>query len=164
MFRLFFFLFLFFNPSGAKILVIELLYMIVPILRQRLWGVSCHFFSYLWEKNVKKSSASPSNDKVKENENVVAVQSLNHVRLFATPWTIAQQALLSVEFSRKEYWSVLPFPSPGDLPDAETKPRSPALAGILYHWATMEALKLVLLGPRVTFNFKTLRAEGPKLS
>ena len=40
---------------------------------------------------------------------------LSHVRLFATPWTVASQAPLSVEFSRQEYWSGLPFPSPGDL-------------------------------------------------
>ena len=52
---------------------------------------------------------------------------LSHVRLFATPWIVACQAPLSMEFSRKEYWSGLPFPSPGDLPDAGVNPRSPAL-------------------------------------
>ena len=45
----------------------------------------------------------------------------------ATPWTVAYQAPLSMEFSRQEYWSGLPFPSPGDLPDPGIKPRSPAL-------------------------------------
>ena len=44
-----------------------------------------------------------------------------------TPWTIAHQTPLSVEFSRQEYWSGLPFPSPGDLPNPGIKPRSPAL-------------------------------------
>ena len=44
-----------------------------------------------------------------------------------TPWTIACQALLSMEFSRQEYWSGLPFPSPGDLPDPGIEPRSHAL-------------------------------------
>ena len=44
-----------------------------------------------------------------------------------TPWTIARQAPLSMEFSRQEYWSGLPFPSPGDLPDPGIEPRSPAL-------------------------------------
>ena len=39
------------------------------------------------------------------------------VQLFATPWTIARQASLSVGFPRQEYWSELPFPPPGDLPD-----------------------------------------------
>ena len=43
------------------------------------------------------------------------------------PWTIARQAPLSMEFSRQEYWSGLPFPSPGDLPDPGIKPGSPAL-------------------------------------
>ena len=42
----------------------------------------------------------------------------------ATPWTIAHQAHLSIEFSRQEYWSVLPFPSPGDLVNPGTEPRS----------------------------------------
>ena len=49
-----------------------------------------------------------------------------------TPWTVAHQAPLSMEFSRKEYWSGLPFPSPGDLPNAGIEPScpgSPALAG-----------------------------------
>ena len=41
------------------------------------------------------------------------VKSLSHVRLFATPWTVASQAHPSMEFSRQEYWSGLPFPSPG---------------------------------------------------
>ena len=43
------------------------------------------------------------------------------------PWTVAHQAPLSMGFSRREYWSDLPFPSPGDLPDPGIKPRSPAL-------------------------------------
>jgi len=41
---------------------------------------------------------------------------LSHVQLFVTPWTVARQAPLSLEFSRQEYWSVLLFPSSGDLP------------------------------------------------
>ena len=55
------------------------------------------------------------------------VKSLSRVRLFATPWTVAYQAPPSVGFSRQEYWSGLPFPSPGDLPNPGTEPRSPAL-------------------------------------
>ena len=54
------------------------------------------------------------------------VKSLSHVRLFATPWTVAYQAPQSMEFFRQEYWSGLPFPSPGDLPDPGIKPGSPA--------------------------------------
>ena len=55
------------------------------------------------------------------------LKSFSHVQLFAASWTVAHQAPPSVEFSRQEYWSGLPFPSPGDLPDAGTEPRSPAL-------------------------------------
>ena len=46
------------------------------------------------------------------------VRMLSHVRLFVIQWTIAHQAPLSMEFPREEYWSRLPFPTPGDLPDA----------------------------------------------
>ena len=49
------------------------------------------------------------------------------------PWTVAHQAPLSMEFSRQEYWSGLPFPSPGDLPDPEIKPESPALQADSLH-------------------------------
>ena len=45
----------------------------------------------------------------------------------AIPWTVAHQAPLSMGFSRQEYWSGLPFPSPGDLPDPGIEPRSPTL-------------------------------------
>ena len=55
------------------------------------------------------------------------VKSLSCVQLFATPWTVAYQAPPSMGFSRQEYWSGLPFPSPGDLPDPGIKPWSPAL-------------------------------------
>ena len=51
---------------------------------------------------------------------------------FATPWTVACQAPLSLEFSRQEYWSGWLFPSPWDLPYSGIKPRSPALQQILY--------------------------------
>ena len=55
------------------------------------------------------------------------VKSLSHVQLFVTPWTVALQAPPSMGFSRQHYWSGLPFPSPGDLPDPGIEPRSPAL-------------------------------------
>ena len=57
----------------------------------------------------------------------VKVKSLSHVQLFVTPWTVAYQASPSMGFSRQEYWSGLPFPSPGDLPDPGIEPRFPAL-------------------------------------
>ena len=54
-------------------------------------------------------------------------KSLSHIQLFVTPWTVTRQASLSMEFSRKEYRSRLPFPSPGDLPDPGIEPESPTL-------------------------------------
>ena len=51
----------------------------------------------------------------------------SRVQLFATLWTVAYQAPQSMEFFRQEYWSELPFPSPGDLLDPGIEPRSPAL-------------------------------------
>ena len=66
---------------------------------------------------------------MKESE----IELLSHVWLFATPWTVARQALLSMGFSKQEYWIGLPFPSPGDLPDRGIEPHpgiepgSPAL-------------------------------------
>ena len=58
---------------------------------------------------------------------VVVVESLSHVRIFATPGSVACQAPLSMGFPRQEYWSGLPFPSPGDLPNPGIKPASTAL-------------------------------------
>ena len=57
----------------------------------------------------------------------VRSELLSHVQLFSIPWTAAYQAPPSVEFFRQEYWSGLPFPSPGDLPDLGFEARSPAL-------------------------------------
>ena len=57
----------------------------------------------------------------------VKVKSLSRIRLFATPWTVAYQAPLSMGFSRQQYWSGLPFPFPADLLDPGMEPRSPAL-------------------------------------
>ena len=57
---------------------------------------------------------------------VLEVKSLSRVRLVVTPWTAAYQAPPSMGFSRQEYWSGWPFPSPGDLPDPGIEPRSPA--------------------------------------
>ena len=52
---------------------------------------------------------------------------LSHVRLFATPWTVAYRTPPSMGFSRQEYWSGLPFPSPESLSDPGIEPRSPTL-------------------------------------
>ena len=58
---------------------------------------------------------------------ILESESHSVLSIFATPWTVARQAPLSVEFSRPAHWSGLPFPSPGDLPDPGTERRSPAL-------------------------------------
>ena len=58
---------------------------------------------------------------------VSELKSLSRVQLFGTPWTVAYQAPPSMGFSRQEYCSGLPLPSPGDLPDPGIEPRSPAL-------------------------------------
>ena len=63
---------------------------------------------------------------------VCVLSCFSHVQLFATPWTVANQASLSMEFSREEYWSGFPFPSPEHLPDPGMEPTSlvsPAVAG-----------------------------------
>ena len=68
----------------------------------------------------------------------------SHVWLFATPQTVACQAPLSMGFSRQEYWSGLPLPTPGDLPDAEIKPASlmsPALTDGFFTTRMTELLK-----------------------
>ena len=71
-------------------------------------GVGCHFL--LQCRKVKSES-----------------EGTQSCRLFATPWTATYQAPTSMGFSRQEYWSGLPFPSPGDLPNSGIEPRSPAL-------------------------------------
>ena len=75
----------------------------------------------VWTHNPKKE---------KNMENIymgVVVYLLSCVRLFATLWTVARRAPLSLEFFRQEYWSRLLFPSPGDLPDPGIEPMSPML-------------------------------------
>ena len=77
-----------------------------------------------WKSPVKKISSLERKWK--------KVKSLSHVSvwLFATPWTVAYQGSPSMGFPRQEYWSGLPFPSPGDLSNPVIKPRSPASP----HW------------------------------
>ena len=73
---------------------------------------------------------------------------LSHVRCFATPRTVAHQAPLSMEFFRQEYWTGLPFPSPGDLPNPGIEPRFPAL------W--VDSLPLSHEGSPFNFSTNTL--------
>ena len=69
----------------------------------------------------------------------VKVKSLSRVRLFVTPQTVACQAPPSMGFSRQEYWSGVPFPSPGDLCIPGIEPRSPTLVDRCFNlWATRE--------------------------
>ena len=63
---------------------------------------------------------------------IAVVQSLSYVWLFVTSWTVAHQVPLSTGFSKQEYWSGLPFPSPGDLPDLGIEPASTALARVFF--------------------------------
>ena len=76
--------------------------------------------------------------------------------LFATLWTVTHQAPVSMGFSRKEYWSGLAFPSPGDLPPLGIKPMSPASPAL--------QVVLYLLGERVTLVNKTLSLFHSSLS
>ena len=83
------------------------------------------------------------------------VKSLSHGQLFATPWTVAHQAPLSMEFSRQEYWSGLPFLPPGYLPDPGIEPGSPAFqAGALLSESPGKPLNkaTVLLYPRAVLS------------
>ena len=66
----------------------------------------------------------------------VSIQSLSPVHLFVTPWTVACQAPLSMEFSRQEYWSGLAFPPPGDLPNPGTEPMSLASLILAFEFST----------------------------
>ena len=102
---------------------------------------------------LKQSRISPYDSRVEtawwcnDYVNKIALQichlkwkSLSHVQLSETLWTVARQVPLSMGFSRQEYWSRLPFPPSGYLPNPGIKPASPPLTGVfLYHWATWEA-------------------------
>ena len=80
---------------------------------------------------VSKAKGAPSGGNIMKRRMsggvCVCVCVLRCVQLFVAPWTIACQAPLSMEFSRQEYWSGLPFPSPGGIPNSGTEAGSPAL-------------------------------------
>ena len=113
------------------------------------------------------------------------VQSLSRVRLSAILWTVAHQAPLSMEFSRQEGWSGLPFPLPGDLPNPAvepTCPEAPALAGGFFttepppphktwqslvshlHSFTSIFLSLILITKSCNWESKTARKREMKTS
>ena len=110
---------------------------------------------------------------------------LDCVQLFEIPWTVARQAPLSMGSSRQEYWSGLPFPSPGDLPNPGTDPKSPEMQAYslpseppgkpsddgfsqLYMWLIFflvgkgrEACRIVVPGPRIEPRPWTVEARSP---
>ena len=88
------------------------------------------YFFHVEKSLLKKTNIKYINYKYSRSTQV-KVKSLSCVRLFATPWTVAHQALPSMGFSRQEYWSGLPFPSPGDPPNPVTEPGSPLQADAL---------------------------------
>ena len=91
----------------------------------------------IWVTSIKGSylTASPSiqlavnfiSDREEAFDQLVSFSRWVTSNSFATPWTVVRQASLSKGFPRQEYWSGLPFPSPGDLLDSRTEPASPAL-------------------------------------
>ena len=93
----------------------------------------------------------------------VCVRVISHVWLCVTPQTVAHQAPLSTGFSRQEYWSGLPCPSPGDLPDPVIKPASlasPALAGGFF--TTVATGKTLGIAAVCTFSTKQLKRKDDK--
>ena len=91
------------------------------------WNEGPNFGSYIMNELEGFSLGLYLTEKGFSSELKKKVKSLSRVRLFATLWTVAYQAPPSVEFSRQEYWSGLPFPSPGYLPNPGIEPRSPTL-------------------------------------
>ena len=79
------------------------------------------------ENNFAKELVTKGNSLLLFLERKKEVKLLSRVLLFGIPWTAAYQVPPSMGFSRQEYWSGLPFPSPGDLPDPGIEPGSPTL-------------------------------------
>ena len=89
---------------------------------------SCFWtFSSLHKESSRLLVVTPINPVTPSPIEKQKMKLLSHVQLFAAPWTVAFQAPPSMRFSRQEYWSGLPFSSPGDLPDPGIEPRSPTL-------------------------------------
>ena len=94
---------------------------------------------------------------------VVHAQLLSHVQPYAIPWTVAHQDPLSIEFSRQEYCSGLPFPLPGDLPNPGIKLMSPALAGGFFT-ALMSSFEFTNIGQVPTQSQGLWKACGMSLT
>ena len=94
----------------------------VPLLSCLAWEIIAHAYLMKWKSQLLFSCSVVSDS-------------------FATPWTLARQASLSMGFHRQEYWSGSPLPSPGDLPGPGIEPTSPALAGDSLPLSQQESLK-----------------------
>ena len=70
--------------------------------------------------------------KLRDRKSIDVGVCMRRVQLCVTLWTVAGQSALSMGFSKQEYWSGLPFPSPGDLPDKGIRPLSPEIAGAFF--------------------------------
>ena len=101
-----------------------------------------HIYIYVQFEDVRYDIYSDIMFHISSNTHQCGVKLLSRVRLCVTPWSVVHQAPLSMGFPRPEYWSGLPFPSPGHLPDRSIESVSPAalsLQGFLYRRATTEA-------------------------
>ena len=113
----------------------------------------CHLGPWIWEGSLKLADKSDLLCLNSLNNQYYVmlcyvILSLSHVHLFANTWIVAHQTPLSMGFSRQEYWSGLPFPSPADLPNPGIKPRSPHCRQTLYclsHQGNTEQIVLYML-------------------
>ena len=99
---------------------------------------------HLWSP----SPFSPFQESILRNHPGSCYVCICHVRFFVTPWTVACQVPLSMDFSRQEYWSGLPFPSPEDLPNPGIEPRVPCIASRFFTIGyTCLCIKIVFSAP-----------------
>ena len=98
---------------------------------------------------------------IKEIGHYMCVYMLSRFQLFVTPWTVAYRTPLSMEFSRQEYRSGLPFPTPGNLPDPGTEPASPALAGKFFTTEPPGKPQYIIYKVLTQYRFIVLSPEAP---
>ena len=97
-----------------------------------------------------------------KNKQLVVFSCFGCVRLFVTLWTVACQAPLSLEFSRQENWSGLPFLPPGDLPDSGIEPKSPASVGRFFTAESLGKLATSFLKKKKRLGECRMRGEGKR--
>ena len=130
-----------------------LLLLLLPLPCAKFLMIYVHYFEFLRKESLRKSSYAICSVEVRSRNRIwwrilrwrVTLDNLCTCSVTsdssATPWTTDCQAPLSMGFSRQEYWSLLPFTPPGNLPDPGIEPASPALAGgFLTSSATWKAL------------------------